>query len=324
VDPVTHTLTGVTAANGWFRRRIGPEAVPILAVAANLPDLDGASYLGGGPYALILRRTFGHSIFLIPVWCALFALAAGWIFPRLRFRTRFALALFGCAMHLLFDLINSFGVVVLWPFSDWRPELAIVFIVDFVLTGLLAAPLLLALSKRLRPRLAALSRASCAAVVLYLALCGLSRARAMQFLDANVEAAPAYAPGESVRAGHGPPEFSYVFPEPLGPHRWRGVVRDDDLYRLYLIDSIRGSVERVEEMRTFDDDPRVASAKRSPVGAKLDRFFKAPVWTVTEGSDGAATVSVSDLRFRTLVLHRKAIFEYVFRVREGGVDVVGW
>ncbi|MBI3450213.1 MAG: metal-dependent hydrolase [Acidobacteria bacterium] len=309
MDPVTHTLTGITAANGWFRNRIGREAVPILAVAANLPDLDGASYLGGGPYALLLRRTFGHSIFLIPLWCALLALATGWIYPRLKFRTRCTLALFGCAMHLLFDLINSFGVVVLWPFSDWRPELAIVFIVDFILTGLLAAPLLFAIPKRMRPHLASLSRAACAAVVLYLALCGLSRQRAVQLLETRVESAPA---------------FAYVFPEPLGPHRWRGVVRDGDLYRLYLIDSLGGRVDRAGDVRTADGDARVEAAKRSPLGVKLDGFFKAPVWTVTEGAGGAATVSVYDLRFRTLVLNRSAIFEYVFRVQAGRAVVVDW
>jgi hypothetical protein len=33
MDPVTHTLVGVTAANALFRRRIGREAVPILALA---------------------------------------------------------------------------------------------------------------------------------------------------------------------------------------------------------------------------------------------------------------------------------------------------
>jgi len=32
------------------------------------------------------------------------------------------IASLGMALHLSFDLINSFGVVLLWPLSDWRPS----------------------------------------------------------------------------------------------------------------------------------------------------------------------------------------------------------
>jgi membrane-bound metal-dependent hydrolase YbcI (DUF457 family) len=320
MDPVTHTLTGVTAANAFFRRRVGPEAVPILAVAANLPDLDASSYFLGGPRALLLRRTFGHSIFLIPIWAAALALLLGFFYPRIRWRTRFGLALLGCAIHLLFDLINSFGVVVLWPLSDWRPEMAIVFILDFILTGLLAAPLIAAVVKRLRPHLAALSRASAASVAIYLALCGVSRAMAVRTLETA-----AAARGAS-------PSFSYVFPEPLGPHRWRGVVREGDLYHLYVLREPAGRADPAGEVSSFDGDARVEEAKASPVGRELVAFFKAPVWRVTAESapagaargDPGALVAAYDLRFRTLVLDRAAIFEYVFRVGAGGVDVVSW
>jgi inner membrane protein len=310
VDPVTHTLTGVTAANAFFRRRVGPEAIPILAVAANLPDIDAVMHLVGGPYALTLRRTFGHSIFLFPLWSAALALLLGRFYPNLPYRTRFGLCLFGAAMHVFFDLINSFGVVVLWPFSDWRPELAIVFIIDLVLTGLLAAPLIAAIAKRARPRLAALSRASAACVAIYLALCGASRAMAGRALEAE-----ASARGMT-------PSFSYVFPEPLGPRRWRGVLRDGDLYHLYLICAPGGRAEPAGDVRTFDGDARVQEAQRSSVGRKLAAFFKAPVWTV---QSEAETVTAYDIRFRTLLLGRRAIFEYVFRVgRDGGVEVISW
>jgi len=308
VDPVTHTLTGVTAANAFFRRRVGPGAVPILAVAANLPDLDASSYFAGGPRALLLRRTFGHSILLMPIWAAALALVLGFLYPKIRWRGRFALSLLGCAIHLFFDLINSFGVVVLWPLGDWRPELAIVFIIDFILTGLLAAPLIAVVVKRLRPHLVALSRASVAAVAIYLALCGISRAMAGRTLEAAAAARGITA------------SFTYVFPEPLGPHRWRGILREGDLYHLYMLHEPAGRADPAGEVRTFDSDGRVEEAKRSPVGRSLEAFFKAPVWTVRD--DG--TVAAYDLRFRTLVLDRKAVFEYVFRVGADGDEVISW
>src|SRR5712692_2481641 len=144
MDPVTHTLVGVAMANAFFRRRIGPESVPILAIASNLPDLDAVVHLTGNPAAVLMRRTFGHSLLLLPFWALLLALALRRFYPRPGARTLFGLCLLGAGVHLLFDLINSFGVVLLWPLSSWRPELALVFIIDFVLTGLVALPLLLA------------------------------------------------------------------------------------------------------------------------------------------------------------------------------------
>src|SRR5437899_2768976 len=204
MDPVTHTLVGVVMANAFFRRRIGPESVPILAIASNLPDLDAVVHLTGDPGAVLMRRTFGHSLFLVPFWAFLLALALRRRYSRPGIRALFALCLLGAAVHLFFDLINSFGVVLLWPFSAWRPELALVFIIDFVLTGLLALPLLLAWARRMRPHLAALSRLSLACVALYLLICGAGRARAATLLAPEARGA----------------DFAYVFPEPLGPQRW--------------------------------------------------------------------------------------------------------
>lgn len=319
MDPVTHTLTGVVAAHAFFRKRLGPVAVPILAVASNLPDVDAVMHLVAGPAALPLRRTFGHSIFTIPLWALALALVLSRFRTGLRFRTLYGLAILGCAIHLVFDLVNSYGVVVLWPFSDWRPELAIVFIIDLILTGLLLAPLVLAIPKSARPRLRTLSRGSVVAVAAYLAVCGGLRGSAVRALERDSAARGAA------------PALSYVFPEPLGPHRWRGVTREGDVYRLSLIHAPGGRVDNKDEVRTADSDPRAAEARGSPIGRRLEGFFKAPVWTVEPlplpgGAAGGdpALVRVSDLRFRSLVLDRPAIFEYVFRVGNGTVEVTSW
>jgi inner membrane protein len=317
VDPLTHTLTGVVAANAFFRRRLGPPAVPILALAANLPDLDVAVHLTGDPVALTMRRTFGHSLLLIPLWSLALGLALRTIWPRIPLRTHVGLALLGCGIHVVFDLVNSFGVVVLWPLRGWRPELATVFIVDLVLTSLLALPLLIALPRRARPHLAALSRAAAAAAALYLVLCGAGRMLASARLAAET----------SSRGS--PPAFSYVFPEPLGPHRWRGVAREGDVYRLYLIHPLTGLIEARGEERTDEGNPIVERARASPEGRRLEQFFKAPVWTLEKRPGGAsgdpaeagaeaAVVRVHDLRFRSLVLDRPAVFEYTFDVPAGG------
>ena len=95
MDPVTHTLIGIGMANAFFRRRIGPEAVPILAIASNLPDVDALVHLSSDPTAVLMRRTFGHSLFLLPIWAIGLAFILRRFYPRLDLRTLFGLSLLG-------------------------------------------------------------------------------------------------------------------------------------------------------------------------------------------------------------------------------------
>jgi len=306
-------------ANAFFRRRPGRAAIPILALASNLPDVDVLVHVTLSPTAILMRRTFGHSFFTLPGWCALLAILLGRFFPEVRRGTLFALALLGAGVHLFFDLVNSFGVVLLWPFSDWRPELAMVFIIDLVLTGLLLLPLLICLPRGLRPRLAAASRAGLACAAIYVILCGAARLRAERMLAAE---ASALEPR---------PRFTYVFPEPFGPQRWRGVVRQEDTWFVYLIRPLSGGMEKRRIVGTQEGDPRVERVRATRLGSRLEWFFKAPVWKVREapsgaggpdgpggGEPGTAIVGVHDLRFTSLVLERRGPFVYWFRVRADG------
>ncbi len=328
MDPVTHTLVGVGLANAFFRRRVGRESVPILAIASNLPDLDTIVHLTFSPAALMMRRTFGHSLFLVPFWSLLLALALRRFYPRVGLPRLYGLSILGAGVHLFFDLINSFGVVLLWPLSGWRPELALVFIIDLALTGLLALPLLVAIIPAARRHLVGMSRAALACAALYLALCGVGRHLAGRALA--LEAA----------ALGGRPDFAYVFPEPLGPHRWRGVLREGDLYSIYLVHPLSGEAELKETVCTEIADPRVEEVRRSRFGRRLEAFFKAPVWRIEPPSGdrtGTATATVQaapstsqtmaasgvdpskpsvgayDLRFLSLVLARRHVFEYIFQ-----------
>ncbi|MBI3805783.1 MAG: metal-dependent hydrolase [Nitrospirae bacterium] len=296
MDNVTHTLVGVVMANAFFRKRIGKPAVPILALANNLPDIDAAVVLTGDPTAILMRRTFGHSLLLLPIWVFILSAILRRFYPQLRWPTVIGLTLLGALVHLFFDLINSFGVVLFWPWRDWRPELGIVFIIDLILTGLLAMPLLLVRLRRFKESLIGLSQISAAMVLLYLAFCGWSRLRAQEIVNA---------------AAGTPVDFSYVFPEPLGPHRWRGVTREGKQYRIYLVHPWTAGIDLREEVVTEVGHPVVEEARRTPLAHRLEWFFKAPVWNLTEQT---AEAIVYDLRFRTLVLPRMTPFIFRFPV----------
>ena len=313
MDPVTHTLVGVGLANALFRKRIGSPAVPVLALASNLPDIDAVVHLTGDPTAILMRRTFGHSVFLLPLWSLGLALILRRFYPETGFGRLLGLVLLGAYVHLFFDLVNSFGVVLLWPLSDRRPELAIIFIIDFILTGLLAAPLLLAVSRRLRPHLVLMSRIAMTGVAVYILFCGGNRMIARRALASESSKLTAR------------PEFSYVFPEPLGPHRWRGVVRIGDTYRIYLIHTLAEKIDFVGQEQTALGNSAVESARATVLGRRLEWFFKAPVWTVEDetaladlSSKDSIVVSVHDLRFRSAVVNQDGFFVFRFRVFPDG------
>ena len=300
-------------AHAFFRKRIGPEAVPVMTIASSLPDIDALVHLTGDPTAVLMRRTFGHSIFLLPLWALGLTLILRRFYPRPGPAHLYGLILLASLVHLFFDLVNSFGVVPLWPLSDWRPELAIIFIIDLFLTGFLAAPLVLSLFPRLRPHLVMFSRISMVAVVAYVLFCGANRWMAEGILSA-----------ESARTS-ARPDFSYVFPEPLGPHRWRGVTRAGDTYQIYLIQPLSNRVEQVGRERTLQGEPSIEQARATTLGRRLEWFFKAPVWKV-EGSpsggdsmpDPSVVVNVYDLRFRSVLIHREPPFVYRFRAFPDG------
>jgi inner membrane protein len=292
MDNVTHSLVGLNLAEGFFKKRF-PEAVPALVLSSNLPDLDVACLLSGSPLAVTWRRTFGHSVFTIPIA----TLCLAWLLRRRYQRSSlgalWGVCLFGAFLHVFFDLINSFGVVPLWPISDWRPELAIVFIIDLCLLTLLGAPHLTRLFESLKPRLPQACRVSSLLVAAYLAFCGANRAYAQLTLDSE--------------AFTDRSKFSYVFPEALGPHRWRLVSLDesDGRYRVILFNTFTNRASPAEIVPTFPDDPAVRAARATPAGKRLEWFFKAPVW-ISE-KDG---VHVSDLRFHSLVLGRAKSFGF--------------
>lgn len=289
MDPLTHTLIGAVAGEGFFKRRLGRDAIPLLAIASNLPDIDAIVMLTEGPLAITMRRTFGHSVFLFPLWALALAALYKRFRPEHRFGRLYAAALTGCCLHVFFDLVNSFGVVALWPFSQYRPELAIIFIIDLILTGLLAAPFIAAKLRALdRPRAC---RLAAVAVGLYVLACAGSRLRAELLLARQT-------------AGS---EFSYVFPEPLGPHRWRGVARTDGEYRLFLINSVTGVIEPRGRVLSRPGSPSALAARGSEAGKRLEAFFKAPVWD----ENGGGAVRAFDLRFRSLVVDRGMPFSFL-------------
>jgi inner membrane protein len=302
VDPLAHTLTGVVLAKSGIERRVGAGSLFALILASNLVDIDifGALFIDEPTWTF--RRMWTHSLFTAPF----FVLLASFIFSRLYknaswFRWTLVFSL-GAVFHIGMDLINSYGVVLLFPFSRERFELAWVFIIDLYIWGILILALLSPFVARKFGY--TLNKIKCTqlgvfGLLLYLGFCGVLRHHSQSLIASA-------ANKDSI--SH---TFAYVFPEPFGPWRFRGVLRAGDEYKVYLIKPLRGSVEYKKSFFTEESEASVANLRDSESGRKYSWFFKAPVWKKKSEVEAV----VSDLRFKYLLLDREGPFTYTVRAK---------
>ena len=130
MDNLTHTLTGLALSRAGLNRFYARPDL-LLMIAANIPDIDMLSLLGGPLTALDVHRGWTHSLLMWPVMAAIPALlvmalsrsAKGWA-------GAYALSLMGVASHLLFDWTNIYGIRLLFPFSPAWLHLDLNAIVD--------------------------------------------------------------------------------------------------------------------------------------------------------------------------------------------------
>jgi membrane-bound metal-dependent hydrolase YbcI (DUF457 family) len=313
VDYLAHGFTGAVVAKAGLSQRMGRGTTTVLVTASLLPDVDTLWLLAGGDGAFLARRMLTHSVFGIPLLCAVAASLFRLRYKNLLWLELFGLCLFGAGLHLFMDLWNTFGVVVFYPVSIARFELAWVFIMDLGIWGLTMTPLLLAVMPSLRPHLKWFCRVALACLACYVGICAWGRWRSEQILRAT-------AVLENLNAS-----FVYVFPEALGPHRFRGVIKTGGEYYHYLVRPWAGSEELKRRVKSEEDSPLVKAARATAEGRRALWFLKAPVWRVVTDENGERFVEVEDLRFQSLVLAPAgAPFTYRFKVRGDRVEPLGW
>lgn len=295
MDNLTHTLIGVGLARAGLSQKFGRGTTLILAVASNLPDIDVGCLFAPGPLAFLWRRTFSHCL----LGAAILVLLATWIFrryfPNLSWPIVLGLTALGVAGHLFCDLWNAYGVVLLWPFSWNRFSLDWIYIIDLIIWGVLIASWLLS---RARPqRTMRIWQTGLTVLAIYVAICAWSSNTTLDLARAQSKSnAPIY-----------------VYPEPLGPERFRAVVAQTNMYEHYLAHPFEQKIVLLAKIAPEVKTPSVQAARQTEAARRLDAFFSTPVWR--ESSDDKAA-NVYGLEFRSTVLNRGVPF--VFRVTPEG------
>lgn len=139
MDNITHSFTGA-AVSKYLHTKTSDEATLaswrrtlfwLMVGCANLPDADVLIGAFTDPItATQQHRGLSHSVFFAPI-LALFPAGLWYAFSKLKdFKVLWITATIGIYVHILFDLITSYGTQLFQPFSDTRYSWDMMFIID--------------------------------------------------------------------------------------------------------------------------------------------------------------------------------------------------
>ena len=219
MDPVTHLLGGTLAGHLLAPREPAGRraALMIGAVAGLFPDIDYLAHLFQDPLTVLNNhRGITHSLLLMPLWGVLLGTLVWRRRPSgIRWRRAVLVACAAVSAHILLDLITPYGTRILAPLDGRAFTLGTTFVIDPLLTLILAAGLLVSLCRRRRrPALVTLLL-----VVLLISFQGFNRHRAE-------ELARSHARQQGLQAR------VLALPQPFSAWNWKLVVETPGEYHI--------------------------------------------------------------------------------------------
>lgn len=307
MDNITHSLTGLFLSRALLNR-FTPAATPLLIIAANLPDLDIVSALGGALNYLHWHRHLTHSFFLAPFLALALALVFHFFRRDVSVLPAFAVALCGVLSHVLLDLTNIYGVRVLLPFRATWYHWDLTPVIDVWIWAALALGLAAPFLSRLvaseigGTRDSTGGRGFAIAALLFLGLYNGGRAilhnRVLQTLNAR-------------EYDGAPPLRVAAFPESMNPLHWRGVAETGSTYNLFdFKPPFAFNPGLAEIVPKTEASPAIEAASQTPAFQVYADFAQYPFYRVIPLAEpeGGQRVELSDLRFNftsTAVLNRQ-------------------
>jgi inner membrane protein len=280
MDNLTHSLIGAGIAGALLTRRLGPRAMLIGVVAANLPDLDIFIHHGNAINAMTYHRGFSHSLLFETAAAPLIAWGMTKVWTRARVHWwMLLLTVWLCLVtHALLDSLTTYGTQLFWPIHALPPvAVSSIFIIDPLFTLMLLVGIVIAVSHRKRPGQGG------GACIATLCVAGLYLGAGMAghvMVKARAAADPAFA-GEPI----------FVQPAPLNILFWTVMaVSDNQVIRGESLAFPGCPISNVEF------EPRYA---RPPEGFEITPAVRRLEW-FTNGfymyRAGADGITISDLR----------------------------
>ena len=131
MDPATHVLTGIAVS------KLGEQAMSIqnpafigIVLGAIAPDFDIVLQKWGDYVYLKNHRGISHSIIGIIGFAGIITLLLSLFYPEMNGLHVFGWTICGCLSHIFMDLLNSYGVQLLWPFYNKKIGFGLFVITD--------------------------------------------------------------------------------------------------------------------------------------------------------------------------------------------------
>lgn len=146
MDPISHAIIGLSIFGLHQAPNIGNPALIGAIVGALAPDFDIVTKIRSDYVYLKHHRVESHSLIGGAVISVLITLGLSLFYPTFIFTEVLLWTMLGSLSHILFDLLNSYGVALLYPLSNKKYSLSLITFYDPVI--LLLSGYILFLSKR--------------------------------------------------------------------------------------------------------------------------------------------------------------------------------
>jgi inner membrane protein len=308
MEPVTHALTSIALGRAGLNR-VSRMATPMLLVSGLAADVDWATRLAGASAFLHGHRTATHSFAGTVVLIA--GVAGGfWIAGRKcsKLAVNIFPALFICALgagfHLLLDLLNGYGVKLMWPFrAKWYAwdiaDSADAWVIFFLLAGLLLPELFRLVLEEIGSKPNGRQRGAIVGlglVTLFIAGRAVAHERAMALLDSREY------------RGQAPLEVA-AFPRPAAPLVWSGVVETDNALVNLTVPLSPGTVfdpDLADVHFKPEESLALKNAVKSASAIEFLSYARFPLANVEPQGDGFQ-VRLRDMRFASELPGRRGI-----------------
>jgi inner membrane protein len=153
MDTITHTLFGLTTYGAVNKSNLSKRekaAIGFTAiVGSNIPDIDVVMRVTeiGRIMDLMWHRGITHSLLMIPIWTFLLYCISAYFF-KVKSKKITLIALFTVSLHVLADVLNTWGTGIFEPFSSVRISFGVLSIIDFVIWGMMLIGLIVTLLKK--------------------------------------------------------------------------------------------------------------------------------------------------------------------------------
>jgi len=298
MEPFTHLLLSVAAARAGLDR-LTRLALPIAIVAGLAADLDWLAALAGPRGFLVWHRTATHSL----VGTVAIALLAATIFAfatrkhaaPVQFLPAFIVGLFAASLHVAFDVTQSYGVKLLWPFNErWFAIDSLsgfdMWIMFLLLLGILLPMLFHLVSEEIGEQKKSRSAMTCALLALFFACIYTGGRYILHMRALDVLNSRLYR-GQT-------PSALGAFPDSPSPFHWAGVVVTEDAWLRVDVPVAFAPFDPFSAKVYFRPPPSAAltAARATPTATLFLSFARFPRATV-EQNDGGYHVEISDMRF---------------------------